>query len=99
MIVYKLFRIKKDGNITSLFINKGENLPFNTWLEAHNYPTKGFKIRPGWHTMKEKKAPHLSKKGRVWLKVQIKDFKKELRPKNQGGLWYLSKWIKILKIS
>lgn len=98
MIAYKLFRLKKDGNITSLFINKKINLPLNTWIKSKNYPTKGFAVRPGWHSMKIKDAPHLSKKNRVWAEVEIKDFKEFTRPQSQGGVWYLSKKLKIVKI-
>ena len=43
-IVYKLFRELKSGEITSLFINKSEQLKRNVWLEANCYPTKGYKV-------------------------------------------------------
>lgn len=49
VVAYKLFRELKSGEITSLFINKKVKLPFNEWLEAESYPTKGFAVRPGWH--------------------------------------------------
>ena len=44
MIVYKLFRLRKDGSISSLFINKKETYPFNQWIEAKEYPTMGYKF-------------------------------------------------------
>lgn len=97
-IAYKLCRIKKNGQITSLFINKTENLIFNKWLKAKCYPTKGFKIRPFWHCTSNPIAPHLSIKNRVWIKVQMKNFKKFQRPENQGGLWFLAEHIKLLEI-
>ena len=97
MIAYKLVRKLKSGELSSLFINKKIRLTQNEWLKAENHPTKGFAIRPGWHCTSKPIAPHLSKKGRVWVKVQISDFTKIERPKNQGGLWYLAKKMKIIK--
>jgi len=96
MIVYKLFRELKSGELTSLFINKSRRLPIGEWLEAENYPTKGFTIRPYWHCTEKPLAPHLSNKGRIWKKVEIKNYKEYIRPENQGGKWFLSKNIKIL---
>ena len=96
-IGYKLFRKMKNGDIKSLFINKSEVLPFNTWLEAKPYPTKGYKFRPYWHCTDEPNAPHLSEKNRVWLKVEMLEYEVFERPQSQGGIWYLAKKIKILK--
>lgn len=97
MIVYKLFRRLKSGEITSLFINKKERLKFDVWLEAKEYPTKGFKVRPYWHCTEKPYAPHLSNKNRIWLKVEISDYKEFKRPEHQGGKWFLAKKMKILK--
>ena len=97
MIAYKLCRQLKNGNITSLFINKKVPLPFNQWLEAENHPTKGFKERPFWHCTSEPIAPHLSMKGRVWVKLEMSDFWEFERPESQGGLWYLAKYIKLIE--
>lgn len=97
MIAYKLFRKLKSGEITSLFINKSQRLQYNTWLEAEEHPTKGFKFRPQWHCTCEPSAPHLSEKGRVWKRVEMVDYEEFKRPNSQGGLWYLAKKIKILE--
>lgn len=97
MIAYKLCRIKKNGDITPLFINKKMILPFNVWLESESHPTKGFKVRPYWHCTSQPIAPHLSSKGRVWIKVEIEDYENFYRPNNQGGLWFLAKRIKLLE--
>lgn len=86
MIAYKLCRQKKNGEITSLFINKTRALPFNKWLPAESYPTNGFKFRPYWHCTMKKSAPHLLMKGRVWVKVEIDDYEIFQRPKSQGGM-------------
>jgi len=97
MVAYKLFRVLKDGSITSLFINKKEKLEFNRWLTAKSYPTKGYKERPFWHCTSNPVAPHLSMKNRVWCKVEMKKFTEFKRPNAQGGLWYLAGKIKILE--
>jgi len=98
MVAYKLCRILKSGEITSLFINKTRRIPFNKWLEAESHPTKGYKYRPFWHCMQKPEAPHLSPKNRVWVKVEIKEFTSIHRPEAQGGSWYLANKVKFLKI-
>lgn len=95
---YKLFSLRKDGSIRSLFINKGIKLPIGKWIKAEEHPTKGFAFRPGWHATLEPIAPHLSKKNRVWAKVKMKEAVRFNRPESQGGTWLLAKWIKIEKI-
>ena len=96
MIAYKLFRVMKDGSISSLFINKRKRYEKNVWLIAEFIPTKGFAKRFGWHSTHSPYAPHLSMKGRVWFKVEIEDYDKIERPLSQGGTWYISKKLKIL---
>jgi hypothetical protein len=98
MKAHKLVRLMKDGSLSSLFIGKKQRLPIGEWLESECIPTKGFAVRPGWHCTKEPIAPHLSKKDRVWVKVEIKEYSEFLRPENQGGLWYLAKRMKILGV-
>ncbi len=98
MVGYKLFKLHKDGSIGPLFINRRLRLEVGKVYTAENHPTKGFAVRPGWHICKSMNAPHLSKKARVWAKVQFKDYTEYKRPANQGGLWYLAKKIKVLEI-
>lgn len=97
MIAYKLFRKRKDGTLGSLFINPKARLEINKWLKCSVYPTEGFQVREGWHTLARKCAPHLSKKNRVWRAVEIKDWVELKRPKAHGGKWFLAKEMKILK--
>lgn len=97
MQVYKLFKVRKDGSIGSLFINRKERYPLNEWLDAKPYETKGYKFRPYWHCTEKPVAPHLSEKGRKWYLVEIADYEVMNRPEHQGGTWYLAKKIKILK--
>ena len=96
MIAYKLVRKMKDGTYAPLFINKRLRLPLNTWMDAECHPTKGFAVRQGWHTTGAPHAPHLSKNGRVWLKVEIDDYERLERPESQGGLWYLAQRMKVI---
>ncbi len=48
--------------------------------------------------MAKPEAPHLSKKGRVWVKVEIKEVEEFIRPESQGGMWYLAQNIKFKKL-
>lgn len=98
MIAYKLFRVRKDGSLGPLFINQRQRIKFDTWLKAEDYPTKGFAHRPGWHCGKEPVAPHLSEQGRVWCRVEIKDYTPFLRPKHQGGEWLIAQQMKVLEV-
>lgn len=97
MIAYKLFRVLKNGSITSLFINKKERLKINEWLNAKEYPTKGYVFRPQFHCTSKPYAPHLSMKNRKWFKIEMKEYTEIRRPKSQGGLWYLANKIKIIE--
>ena len=98
MIAYKLVRLMSDGSLASLFIGKKARLPLNKWLLAEELPTVGFAIRKGWHCTKEKKAPHLSTRGRVWVKVEVEKVTEYPRPESQGGTWLLAERMKILNI-
>ena len=97
MIAYKLFKVRKDGSLGSLFINRKRKLPTKEWLASEPFPTKGYTFRPMWHCTRNPVAPHLSLKGREWFKVEIEDYLIMERPKSQGGIWYLAKDIKILE--
>jgi len=97
MIAYKLVRKLKNGQITPLFINKTLRIPFNEWLDAEDHKTKGYAHRPGWHCTTGTQAPHLSKKDRVWCKVEIEDYSEISRPPHQGGKWYIANKIKFIQ--
>ena len=99
MIGYKLLRVRKNKTLGSLFINRKQVLPMDTWLEAEDHPTKGFAHRPGWHITATPNAPHLTIKGRVWACVEFDGNIQELkRPERQGGLWFLASRMKIVKV-
>lgn len=92
---YKLFKIRKNGTLGPLFINRRQVIPIGEWLIAETHPTKGYALRPGWHTAPEPKTQHLSEKGRVWKKVEIRDYYKCPRPKNQGGYWLIANKMRV----
>lgn len=96
-VAYKLVRKMKDGSYASLFINKKNRLPVGEWLKAEEHPTKGYAIRKGWHCTMFPLAPHLSTKGRVWVKVKVKNCTKFERPLTQGGTWILAQEMKIIR--
>jgi len=94
---YKLVRCRKDGSFGSLFINRRQRIPINVWLKAGDFKTQGYAHRPGWHVTLNPVAPHLSLKGRTWVQVRVrsKGLQELHRPKSQGGLWLLAKWMKV----
>lgn len=98
MIAYKLFTIRKNGTIGPLFINRKQIIPICKWVKAKSFPTKGFAIRPGWHTASLPNAPHLSMKGRVWARVEISEYVEFNRPEKQGGMWFIAKRMKVLEL-
>jgi len=97
MIGYKLFRKRKDGTLGPLFINRKQRLEIGKSYQYEAHPTKGFAVRPGWHCCSEPVAPHLSKKDRVWCKVEVKVMKIIQRTKAQGSIWYLCEAMTIVE--
>lgn len=95
---YKLLTLHKDGSLASLFINKRARIPIGKWQKAKEIPTKGYAFRPGFHACAEPIAPHLSKNGRVWCKVSLIGVEEFKRPQNQGGTWYVAKYLRIDEI-
>ena len=98
MIGYKLFRLRKDGTLGPLFINRKQRLTVGTLYHAEAHLTKGFAFRPGWHICSEMNAPHLSKKDRVWAIVWFDEYTEHVRPESQGGLWYTANKMTIMEI-
>lgn len=97
MIGYKLFRKRKDGTYGPLFINRRQKLEQGVEYEAEAHLTPGYAFRPGWHVCSEPLAPHLSKEGRVWCRVEFDAVQSIRRPESQGGLWYLGRTMKIME--
>lgn len=97
MIGYKLVRKLQDGTLRPLFIERTRTLPIGRWIDANDVPTKGYAHRPGWHILAKPHAPHLSKRGRVWIEVEFDAHKAttHLRPASQGGTWYTAPLMRI----
>jgi len=93
---YKLLKLRKDGSLGPLFINRKQRIDPGVWYDAEDHKTKGYAHRPGWHCCHIPHAPHLSKKGRVWARVEIEGVTVHQRPESQGGLWYTAERMRIL---
>lgn len=94
---YKLLRVRKDGSLGPLFINRRQRIDLNQWLPAEDHPTKGYAHRPGWHASPQPEAPHLSSKGRQWYRVLLQGVKEEIRPASQGGTWLIARRMKVIE--
>ncbi len=97
-IAYKLLRLRRNGTLGPLFINRRQVVPVGVTLLAESHPTKGYAVRPGWHCLATPNAPHLGMKGRVWCQVEIEDYVEYVRPENQGGLWFLAQKMRVLRV-
>lgn len=112
MKVYKLVKLKKDGNCYPLFIDKDKPFLFGQWMHCEFHPTKGFAPRSvsdeedlgGWHCCYQPVAPHLSEQlangeQRVWIECESKGISKRYnRPESQGGAWLLVEWLYPIRI-
>lgn len=101
-VAYKLFRVRRNGTIGPLFINRPLVVVPGEWMEAENHPTKGFAVRPGWHCTLVPVAPHLKtdlKSGEIrrWFKVEVEGITTFQRPESQGGTWVLAKRLRVLE--
>jgi hypothetical protein len=101
---YKLFRVRKDGTLGPLFIDRTLRVRTGVWLKSHSVPTKGFAVHPGWHAVSAPCAPHLvmepaSGETRRWYEVQLRTTGLVLdnRPQHQGGQWYQARWMRVIK--
>ena len=45
MKAYKLFKLRADGTLGPLFINRQQVVPIGEWLEAETHPTQGYAVR------------------------------------------------------
>ena len=97
MKAYKLLRVRKDGTLGSLFINRTLVITPNKWLQAESHWTKNYVYRPGWHATAAPVAPHLHMNGRKWYYVEITGVDKLRRPNSQGTMWYIAERMRVLK--
>lgn len=76
-IGYKLFEMDTNNNLYPLFIDKKTAYPIGEWIQAENYPTKGYAKRPGLHVGQICSAPWLmsadgtykSQRSKYWKRV------------------------------
>jgi hypothetical protein len=74
---YKLFEMDQNENLFALFIGKNKTFQIGQWLKAEILPTKGFSIRPGFHSGEIPSAPWLmsangcykSQRSKYWKRV------------------------------
>jgi hypothetical protein len=90
-------RVLKNGEVSSLFINKKRRIKLDEWMTAESHPTKGFAVRKGFHTLKYPIAPHLTLAHRAWFLVEIEDYKRVKRPIGQGGTWFIANRMRVVK--
>jgi len=110
MIVYKKVRILKDGKCYPLFIDNKKPFSFGEWMHSEYHPTNGFAPRSingngedavgGWHSCPKPEASWIADElangeKRVWLECEAENVVEYKRPQ---GIWYLSEWIKPLRI-
>lgn len=104
MIAYKLLRLRKDGTLGPLFVDRSLVIKVGeVYVAKDNLPHPGLAHRPGFHCCAKPVAPHIKlllKTGerRVWCKVDIGGYVKHLRPESQGGLWYTARAMRVLYI-
>jgi hypothetical protein len=103
---WKLFRLRSDGSFGPLFLDTGDVLPYNEWVEAKDNTSlarrKGLKPRPGWHATLSPVAPHLklelsNGERRIWVPVLLRGVTLYDRPESQGGTWVLAREIRIVR--
>lgn len=103
MRAYKLLRVRPNGTVSPLFFERGKSLPIGVWIKATlGLVKKGFAPRSGFHTLAQPHAPHLnmelaSGERREFWEVEIKDYETFRRPDSQGGVWFLSNEMKLVK--
>ena len=76
---YKLFEMNQNGELFALFIGKNRPFPIGEWTNAEILPTKGFSVRPGFHSGEICSAPWLmshdgkykSQRSKYWKRVWV----------------------------
>lgn len=98
IVAYKLVRVRKDGGLRSLFVDRRRPLYRGRWLKAETaLSPKDLRRRPGWHATATPEMPHLSRKGRMVVKVLLRgNVQTWNRPAAQGGQWYTAEEMMIV---
>jgi hypothetical protein len=72
---WKVFRVRDDGTLGSLFFGRRRVLLRGQWLGAHKgLHLSSLAYRPGWHVLLRRSAPWLTSKKdrRVMLRVEAR---------------------------
>lgn len=107
MRAYKLFRVRRDGSLGPVIINRGQRIETGKWLKFEDHSDKarsyGVAIRPGFHATKEPHAPHLTNgskqaiaDNRTWFVVELQKVRAEHRGVDGGSDWYVAEKMKVL---
>lgn len=101
MIAFKLLHVRANGTVGPLFIERKRVLNIEGEIEWANMALKpkGYATRPGFHTCANPYAPHLKlSHDRCWFLVEIGgNITEHERPECQGGTWYTSNYIKLIR--
>lgn len=73
MIAKKLFTLRKDGTLSSLFYDKKRKLTVGVMYSARNCAPPGRIPRPGFRAVKRKNTFHFVTNGRVWCEVWLEN--------------------------
>lgn len=95
---HKLLRVRRDGSLGPLFIDKRLRIPVGRWLVAKPKRTKGYAFRPGWHAVSDRRTvKHLRQGGdRLWFLVELRGARAEVRPRGQGT-WYVARKMRVVR--
>jgi hypothetical protein len=101
---WKLFRLRKDGTLGPLFVDRELVIrPETVYTARQDIRPKTLAYRPGFHCIKHRWAPHIKMRlhngeRRVWCRVVIADYYRDKRPLTQGGMWYVAQNLMITKV-
>lgn len=105
VVAYKLLRVRGDGSLGPLFVDRGLVLrPGQEYRAKTRCPHPGLAYRPGFHCTHAPRAPHIKlvlKTGerRVWCRVRLRGrVTPHRRPEAQGGLWYTAEYMTITEV-
>jgi hypothetical protein len=107
MKAFKLFRVRRDGSLGPVIINRGQRVPVGKWLKCEDHSDKarsyGVAVRVGFHATKEAHAPHLTNgskqaitDNRTWFVVELRKVRAEHRGVDGGSDWYVAEQMRVL---
>lgn len=105
---YKLFRVRRDGSLGPVIINRGARIPVGEWLECEDHSGKaksyGVAVRVGFHACAEPVAPHLTKPSkkadadnRTWYAVELEGAVEMHRGVDGGSDWFVARRMRVVE--